>query len=56
MVSFQAALRTISAARSTMELGVDIRVVQDPLSEQRNVWGNTLPTVEQAWQLLQVNR
>jgi para-nitrobenzyl esterase len=42
--------------RSTMELGPEIRVVEDPLSEQRKVWGATLPTVEHAWPLLLVNK
>jgi para-nitrobenzyl esterase len=45
-----------SASRPTMELGTEIRVVDDPLSEQRKVWGATVPTVEQAWRLLQVNK
>jgi para-nitrobenzyl esterase len=41
--------------RQTMELGPEIRVVDDPLSEQRKIWGATLPTVEQGWVLLQAN-
>ncbi len=45
-----------AATQPTMELGTDMRVVQDPLSAQRKVWGTTVPTVEQAWQLLQVNQ
>jgi para-nitrobenzyl esterase len=44
------------ATRPTMELGTDMRVVQDPLSGQRKVWEGKVPTVEQAWQLLQVNQ
>ena len=42
--------------RRTMELGPDIRVVGDPLSEQRKVWGATVPTVEQGWLLLTKNQ
>ncbi len=42
--------------RQTLELGPTVRVVDDPLSEQRRVWGTAVPTVEQAWQFLQVNR
>ena len=42
--------------RQTMELGPRVRVVEDPLAEQRRIWGATLPTVEQAWRFLQVNR
>jgi para-nitrobenzyl esterase len=42
--------------RPTMELGPEIRVVDDPLSEQRKVWGATLATVEHAWPLLLVNK
>lgn len=44
-----------AATHPTMELGPDIRVVLDPLSEQRKVWGATVPTVEQSWHLVQVN-
>jgi para-nitrobenzyl esterase len=42
--------------RQTMELGPEFRVVGDPLSEQRKIWGPTVPSVEQAWRLLLVNR
>jgi para-nitrobenzyl esterase len=45
-----------AATHPTMELGADMHVLQDPLSEQRKVWGASMPTVEQAWQLLQVNQ
>jgi para-nitrobenzyl esterase len=45
-----------SDRRPTMELGPDIRVVDNPLSEQRKVWGATVPTVEQGWVLLQANQ
>ncbi len=45
-----------AATHPTMELGPDIGVVRDPLSEQRKVWGPTVPTLEQAWRLLQVNQ
>jgi para-nitrobenzyl esterase len=41
--------------RTTMELGPQIRTVDDPLSEQRLVWGSTPPAVGEAWRLLQVN-
>lgn len=41
--------------RPTMELGVDLHVGNDPLSEQRLVWGSNFPTVEQSWKLLQKN-
>lgn len=41
--------------RQTMELGPKVRVVSDPLAEQRQVWGDTPPNVDHAWQLLQVN-
>lgn len=42
--------------RPTMELGPEPRVLNDPLSEQRAVWGATVPTIEQGWTLLQVNQ
>jgi para-nitrobenzyl esterase len=42
-------------ARSTMILAADLHVENDPLPEQRLVWGSTFPTVEQAWKLLQEN-
>jgi para-nitrobenzyl esterase len=45
-----------AATHPTMELGTDMHVVLDPLSEQRKVWGTSVPTVEQAWRLLQVNQ
>lgn len=45
-----------STQRPTMELGPEPRVLNDPLSEQRNIWGATVPTIEQGWELLQVNR
>lgn len=45
-----------AATHPTMELGIDSRVVQDPLSEQRKIWGTTIPTLDQAWPLLQVNK
>jgi predicted TIM-barrel fold metal-dependent hydrolase len=38
-----------------MILGADLHVENDPLSEQRLVWGSNFPTVEQAWELLQEN-
>jgi len=41
--------------RPTMILGADLNVENDPLSEQRLVWGANVPTVEQAWKLLQAN-
>jgi para-nitrobenzyl esterase len=41
-----------SSRRATMELGPEIRVVDDPLSAQRRVWGGSIPTVEESWQLL----
>jgi para-nitrobenzyl esterase len=41
--------------RPTMILGADLHVENDPLSEQRLVWGGNFPTVEQAWKLLQEN-
>lgn len=41
--------------RPTMELGTPLRVVNNPLSEQLEAWGDTVPTVEQAWHLLQIN-
>jgi para-nitrobenzyl esterase len=45
-----------AATHPTMELGTDTRVVLDPLSEQRKVWGTRIPTVEQGWRLLQTNQ
>jgi para-nitrobenzyl esterase len=45
-----------STQRPTMELGPDSRVLNDPQSEQRRIWGATVPTIEQGWELLQVNR
>jgi para-nitrobenzyl esterase len=44
-----------AVTRSTMELGTPLRVVQDPLSEQRKIWGANAPAVDVAWRLLQVN-
>jgi para-nitrobenzyl esterase len=41
--------------RATMELGETLKVVDDPLSAQRLVWGGTVPSKDQAWELLQVN-
>ena len=41
--------------RTTMELGYDIRPVNNPLAEQRDAWGGILPTVEQSWPFLQSN-
>jgi hypothetical protein len=38
-----------------MILGADLHVENDPLSEQRLVWGGNFPTLEQAWKLLQEN-
>ena len=38
--------------RFTMELGFPIRAVNDPLAEQRAIWGNTLPQIQQAWPFL----
>ena len=45
-----------STRRATMELGPESRVVDDPLAAQRNIWGATIPTIEQGWRLLQVNQ
>ncbi len=45
-----------STQRPTMELGPEPRVLNDPLSEQRRIWNGTVPTIEQGWELLQVNR
>lgn len=45
-----------STQRPTMELGPEPRVLHDPLSEQRRIWGATVPTLEQGWALLQVNQ
>jgi len=41
--------------RFTMELGFPLRGVEDPLAEQRIVWGSTQPTVRQAWPFLLQN-
>jgi para-nitrobenzyl esterase len=41
--------------RATMELGYEIRSVNNPLAEQRDAWGGTFPTVEQSWPLMQLN-
>lgn len=39
--------------RFTMDLGTPtIRPLDNPLAEQRAAWGNTLPTVQQAWPFL----
>jgi para-nitrobenzyl esterase len=39
--------------RFTMDLGTPtIRPLANPLAEQRAAWGNTLPTVQQAWPFL----
>ena len=38
--------------RFTMELGFPLRGIDNPLAEQRDVWGNTRPTVQQAWPFL----
>ena len=43
------------ATRTTMELGPELRTMNDPLSAQRKLWGDTVPSVDQAWQLLQEN-
>ena len=43
------------ASRWTMELGPAIRLVGDPLSEQRMIWGEEPLRVEQTWRLLQEN-
>jgi para-nitrobenzyl esterase len=42
--------------RPTMDLGPEPRILNDPLSEQRKIWGGTVPTIEQGWALLQVNQ
>jgi len=41
--------------RLTMELGVHVGVLSDPLAEQRLAWGDAVPTVEQASRFLQEN-
>jgi para-nitrobenzyl esterase len=45
-----------ASQRPTMDLGPEPKVVNDPLSAQRNFWGESVPTIEQGWQLLQVNQ
>ena len=45
-----------SNRRQTMELGPTIRLIDDPSSDQRKVWGATVPTVEQGRVLLQANQ
>lgn len=42
--------------RQTMELGLQYRVVSDPLSEQLRVWRDVFPAVADAWRFLQENR
>jgi para-nitrobenzyl esterase len=42
--------------RQTMELGVDSRVVRDPLAEQRKIWRDAYPAIQHAWRFLQENR
>lgn len=44
-----------SVQRTTMELGAQIRTVDDPLSEQRKIWGGASTLVDPAWELLTVN-
>lgn len=44
-----------SATRATMELGPEIRVVDDPLSAQRKAWGDASLSGPQPWRLLFVN-
>lgn len=44
-----------ATTRSTMELGPEIRLAHDPLREQRNAWGTTVPGFDQAWPLITVN-
>ena len=41
--------------RRTMELGEPLRLVDDPLSAQRQVWGDAAPLKEQLWGLVQNN-
>jgi para-nitrobenzyl esterase len=41
--------------RATMELGYEIRSVNNPLAAQRDAWAGIQPTVEQSWPLLQIN-
>lgn len=48
-------LRYDAASRSTMELGPAIRLVSDPLGEQRRAWGGIVPTFDEAWPLITVN-
>ena len=38
-----------------MELGYEIRSLNNPLAEQRDAWGGIYPTVEQSWPLMQLN-
>ena len=44
-----------ASTRQTMEFGPSVRVVSDPLGEQRKVWGDSPPSIETAWKILQVN-
>ncbi len=34
----------------------ELRVLNDPLSDQRRIGGATVPTIGQGWELLQANR
>ena len=38
-----------------MELGPEVRLVNDPLGAQRKLWGDTFPTKEQATAMLTSN-
>ena len=42
-------------SRNTMELGLQIRVVSDPLAAQRKIWRDKYPSVASAWRFLQEN-
>jgi len=42
-------------SRATMERGPVVRLVYDPLGEQRRLWGDTFPTSEQAQAMLTSN-
>ncbi len=44
-----------STNRATMELGQEVRLVNDPLGAQRQLWGDTFPTKEQAQVMLMSN-
>ena len=44
------------SARPTMELGPEVKVVDNPLTEQRQIWGATTPTIADSWQFLKQNK